>query len=141
MQKDISHIFGRFVGREVPMTETSTRVRGGGKPYNLDACRPASPDDPVLRELKAEADRFGLSLRIWLPGMVATMELNPDRLNVRIRKAADGKWRISDDISIDASLKLRETFASIIARGVDDKVPVMKPVRLKMPGKGNSPFY
>lgn len=136
MQKDISHIFGRFVGREVPMTETKTRVRVGGKPYDLDACRPVSPDDPVLRELKAEADRFGLSLRIWLPGMVATMEINPDRLNVHIVKSTDGKWRIGDNISIDASAKLRETFDSIIARGVDDKVPVMKPVRLKMPGQG-----
>ena len=136
MQKDISHIFGRFAGREVPMTETKERVRVGRKSYELTECRPASPDDPVLADLKAEADRFGLSLRIWWPGMVATMELNPDRLNIHIRKDAGGKWRIGNDISIDASSKLRETFASIIARGVDNEVPVMKPVRLKMPGQG-----
>ncbi|MEZ0224776.1 MAG: hypothetical protein ACAH83_09505 [Alphaproteobacteria bacterium] len=136
MQKDISHIFGRFAGREVPMTETKSRVRVGGKTHELTECRPTSQDASVLQELRQEANRFGLSLRIWWPGMAATMEINPNRLNVYIRKDAEGKWRIGDDISIDASSKLRETFASIIARGVDQEVPVMKPVRLKMPGQG-----
>ncbi|TAL32769.1 MAG: hypothetical protein EPN97_09750 [Alphaproteobacteria bacterium] len=133
MQKDISHIFGRFAGREVPLTETKTRMKVAGKPYELKEYS-AAPNDPVLQELRQEADRFGLSLRIWWPGMVATMELNPDRLNVHIRKDNDGKWRISDDISTDASQKLRETFASIVARGVDKDVPVLKPLRLKPPG-------
>jgi hypothetical protein len=136
MQQDISHIFGRFAGREVPMTETKNRVKVGRKSYVLTECRPTSPDDPVLADLQQEADRFGLSLRIWLPGTVATMEINPNRLNVYIQKNPDGKWRIGDDISIDASSKLRETFASIVARGVDKEVPVMKPVRFKMPGPG-----
>jgi hypothetical protein len=136
MQKDISHIFSRFVGREVPMTETKTPVRVGRKSYELKECRPASPNDPVLAELKAEADRFGLTLRVWWPGMVATMEVNPNRLNIHIEQGRDGKWRIADNISIDASLKLRETFASIVARGIDTDVPVMKPIRLRSPGQG-----
>lgn len=136
MQKDLSHIFGRFIGSEVPMTETKNRVKVGHKSFELTECRPTSPDDQVLAELRREADRFGLTLRIWWPGMVATMEINPNRLNVHIEKAADGKWRIADNISIDASQKLRETFASIINRGVDREVPVMKPVSLKMPKPG-----
>jgi hypothetical protein len=132
MQPDIARIFGKYAGREVPMKEETRRYTVAGKSCVQKELSPPAGDS-VLEELRDDADRLGLSLRVWYPGMAGTMELNPRRLNVHIEKAEDGKWRIAGNISIDGAAALPQTFVSVVQRGVDEALAVTAPLRLKKP--------
>ena len=135
MQPDLTPVFGRFAGREVLIFENKRRVDIGDR--DITITEPTlSPGDATVRELKEEVARQGLELRLWLENMVGTMEINPKRLNVYVRKGDDGKYRIGDDISLEGGAPLADGFAAIVARGVDTPVPVMKPLQIKLPGGG-----
>ncbi len=99
---DLSLIFGRFAGREVDMLE-ETKVLdlpNLGIKQTITSVMPANPKDPVLEEMKSEAKKNGLSLRIWWDGIVGTMDYRTDRVNARIEKCGDGKWRVSSRFNI-----------------------------------------
>ena len=78
---DLSALFNKFVGKEVQSPVLS------------------SPD-PVIEEMKEVACDNGLVLRVWFPGMMGTMDHRLDRLNARIEKDADGKWRVGSKFNL-----------------------------------------
>jgi hypothetical protein len=131
MQPEISPIFNRFVGREVELQETIHQMTIGGKAFEIPEYKLVE-NQPVIEELRGVTELYGLQLRLWLPDTVGTMEVNTNRVNMHVDKSGDGKYRISDRISIDASAQLKETIASRMVKGSETEVPVMKPLRLKV---------
>lgn len=124
-------IFGRFAHKEVPMTETKHTRKIGGEEYEFSDVRPSDENHPVLQDLRKTAKKCGVTLRVWWPGMIATMEFNRDRLNVHIEKGGDGKWRISERMNLDASPDIIRTMDEVIAQGLDSDLKVRKPFQLK----------
>lgn len=92
---DVSNLFNKFAGREVPMAETQRKMTIGGKEYTFNEVSPADKNDPVLAEMRDEAKKHGLSLRVWWEGIMGTMDYRMDRVNAHIEKAQDGKWRVA----------------------------------------------
>jgi hypothetical protein len=91
-KRDVSHIFNKFAGREVPMKEEPFVIRG--KTYTQ--IRLADDKDPTVQEMRDAAKEAGLKLRLWWPGIAGTMDFRMDRVNAHIEKAPDGKWRVSN---------------------------------------------
>ncbi|TAL38955.1 MAG: hypothetical protein EPN97_03185 [Alphaproteobacteria bacterium] len=91
-KRDVSHIFNKFAGREVPMKEEPFVIRG--KTYTQ--VRLANDDDPTVGELEQEAKKNGLKLRLWWPGVAGTADFRMDRVNAHIEKGKDGKYRIGN---------------------------------------------
>ncbi|MFZ4762118.1 MAG: hypothetical protein ACOYK8_04830 [Alphaproteobacteria bacterium] len=85
----ISEEFNRFSGLSVNIIET-TRDTSRGSFVVPQLVGP----DPVVEDLKHSAHQAGLRLRLWLPGMMSTMDVKGDRLNAYVEKAADGIYRI-----------------------------------------------
>jgi len=97
---NITALFNKFTGREVPMTETSHTIMIGGKPFTIDEINLADPNDATLREMKKLADDNGLILRTWWPGTVGTCDYMTNRVNAHIEKSADGKYRVDNRFDI-----------------------------------------
>ncbi len=91
-KRDVSDLFNKFAGREVPMKEEPFTIRG--KTYTQ--VRLANDKDPTVEEMRDEAKSHGLSLRVWWPGTAGTADFRMDRVNAHIEKAADGKWRVTN---------------------------------------------
>lgn len=94
--RDVSDIFNKFAGREVPMNSRTVKVAG----YTLHEIQPALNPDPVLTEMKDEAKKHGLTLRVWWDGIMGTMDYRTNRVNAHIEKEADGKYRVSNRFDI-----------------------------------------
>jgi hypothetical protein len=132
--QNISELFGRFVGRDVAVRETITTVKIGGEIMDIAEARIAPGRQPVLQELKDEAARHGITTRVMTPGAIVTMDFDPNRLNVYLHRDGDGTYRIGGDMHFDGQRRMQETFESIVKRGVDKDVSVMRPLRLKPAG-------
>ncbi|MEZ0259448.1 MAG: hypothetical protein ACAH80_00470 [Alphaproteobacteria bacterium] len=130
-RKKMVKIFGRFMQAEVPMTEQQRVMKVAGEEITFHEVNFTDVNHPVLVDLRKTAKQCGLDLRIWFPGMVGTMELNTNRLNVHIDKGTDGKWRISERMNFDASPSIIRTMDEIIARGLDKELTVRKPFQFK----------
>ena len=98
---DISKIFNKFAGREVEMLEEekTLHLKSLGD-IKLTEVTLKNPNDPVVKEMSDEAAKNGLSLRLWWPGIMGTMDYNTSRVNAHIEKEADGKYRISPHFSL-----------------------------------------
>lgn len=95
LKRSISGIFKKFAGREVGMTEETYTVRGKTfTQVKLDT------SDPVIKEMRDEASKNGLKLRLWWPGVQGTPDARPDRVNIHIEKSDDGKWRVGKKFDI-----------------------------------------
>lgn len=101
MQNDVSHLFNKFAGREVAMTERTETVdfKHIGK-QTFTVVEPANKDEPLFKEMQSEAKKHGLSLRLFWPGMMGTMDYRTDRVNANIEKGDDGKWRVGKHFGI-----------------------------------------
>ena len=98
---NITAAFNKFAGKEVPMLEeTKTIHLGMHGDYTHTEVKPANPKDPVLEAMQKTADKKGLSLRVWWPGMAGTADFRDDRVNAHIEKGGDGKWRVSPKFDI-----------------------------------------
>ncbi|MEZ0223500.1 MAG: hypothetical protein ACAH83_03020 [Alphaproteobacteria bacterium] len=92
MKKDLTALFGKFAGREIPVREGYDETTG--KTLFVEALnRP----EPVFEEMKQEAKSNGLILRVIFPGARITKDALRNRVNARIEKDAGGKWRVSKD--------------------------------------------
>jgi hypothetical protein len=99
---EISSIFNKFAGREVPMTEEvkTIELKSIGITETHTDVFPTNPHDPVLEEMRNEAKKNGLILRIWWPGVNGTADMRNDRVNATIEKGVDGKWRVGSRFDI-----------------------------------------
>lgn len=99
---NLSAIFGRFAGQEIEFTETPYKreLKSIGQTIEGVTIQPANSDDPVLKDMRKTAEAHGLSLRLWWPGLMGTMDFRGDRVNAHIEKEADGKYRIQPHFSI-----------------------------------------
>jgi len=88
---NLSNIFSRYAGKEIKMVEGTFKYRGKDYPE----VRLKNPKDPLLKEIQKTAQKNGLSLRVFWPGVAGTMDYRTDRVNADINKSPDGKWRIS----------------------------------------------
>ena len=99
--RDLGHIFNKFAGREVPMVEEK---KVHHSPYTGDheytQIKLADPNDPTVQEMRDEAKKHGLKLRLWWDGIAGTMDFRTDRVNAHIEKEADGKYRVSKRFNI-----------------------------------------
>jgi len=96
MRRDISHIFNKFTGREVPLKEEPIKI--GKETYTQ--LKLANPNDPVLKEMQETAKAHGLKLRVFWPGVRGTADARIDRANTTLEKGADGKWRVGKNFRI-----------------------------------------
>jgi len=99
-RKDVSSLFNKFAGREVPMVERSSSFQKGGKTYTVPVILLECGNDPLLEEMKKVAKDNGLTLRLWWKGRMGTMDHRLDRVNVHIEKCPDGKWRIGKNFNL-----------------------------------------
>lgn len=95
--KDLSAIFGRFAGRELPLLEEQKEVLPG---VIVPIYRLRDKNDPLIGEMEAAARQERLSLRLWLPDSMGTADYKPNRVNAYVKKAPDGVFRISSTFSI-----------------------------------------
>lgn len=98
--KTLSALFNKFAGREVPLTVTPQSRQIGGQTYNYDIIDLADKNDPTIAEIQKTAEDNGLRLRLWLPGAMGTMDVQPNRLNVHVDKEADGKYRVQKNFGL-----------------------------------------
>ncbi|MBU6476123.1 MAG: hypothetical protein KGL10_06205 [Alphaproteobacteria bacterium] len=89
----ITALFNKFAGREIQVVENARTMNIGGQTCTFDEVSPVN-GEPTLKEMEKTANDNGLRLRVWFPGTVGTMDLRMDRVNVRVSKAPDGKWRV-----------------------------------------------
>lgn len=92
MKKDLTSIFGKFAGSEIPVREGYDETTG--KTLFVEVLN--SPE-PVFEEMKRAASVNGFSLRIIFPGSRITKDRKPNRVNARVEKDAAGIWRVSDN--------------------------------------------
>jgi hypothetical protein len=95
MKHDLTRLFNKFAGREVLMTETTQTRKVAGQDVTYTTVSPTNPKDPVIEEMNQLAKNNGLKLRVWFPNTFGTMDARSDRMNVRVEKEADGKYRVS----------------------------------------------
>jgi hypothetical protein len=102
---DIIKAFSKYAGREVPMTEIE--VSASPLTSGFTIAEPADRHDAVLREMRDEAKAMGFKLFVAWPGHstplhapFAPVKHRDDRINARIEKGADGKWRVSGEFRI-----------------------------------------
>lgn len=94
-KRNIGHIFNKFAGREINMTEETYTVKGRTfTQVKLDT------SDPVIKEMRDEAARNGFKMRVWWPGVAGKPDARHDRVNVHIERHGDGKWRVGDKFDI-----------------------------------------
>ena len=101
MKKNITQLFNKFAGREVPMKEELVTWTGKnlGTVTFTDVSL-ADENDPTIREMEKLAKKNGVTLRIEWTGKMSLIDHKDDRVNVFIEKAPDGKWRISNRFEI-----------------------------------------
>lgn len=95
MQRDVSHLFNHFAGKEFPMREMAAKP-----PHKGQHVAPENPQHPLIADMQQEAEKHGLKLRLCWPGKVMTRDLRADRVNAHVVKAADGTWRIGSTFNI-----------------------------------------
>lgn len=100
MTQDITTLFNKFASKEIEMNENTQTLKIGGKDYTFTEVRLANAKDPTVTEMKATAAKAGLSLRLWFPGTIGTMDYRLDRVNAHIEKEADGKYRVSSRFNL-----------------------------------------
>ena len=100
MRKDVSDIFNKFAGREVPMHEEKKTMQIGCVIKKFTAVSLADEKDPVLKEMSKEARKNGMTLRVLWPGKGYTPDYIRTRVNAHIEKGADGKYRVSPKFDI-----------------------------------------
>jgi len=82
MAQDLTKLFNKFAGKEIPVSFASNRR------------------DPTLEEMENLAKANGLILRVWFPDTLGTMDLRNDRINAYVNKEADGKYRVGNNFKI-----------------------------------------
>ena len=91
MEKDLTHIFNRFTGMEIPVHEAYD-----GRTGKTLAVKVLSNHDPVVEGMEKAARDNGLSLRVCFTGKAYPADHEPDRVNVHVDKMPDGAWRVSN---------------------------------------------
>ena len=97
---EVSALFNKFAGVEIAVKEEEKEITIGKDKYPYTHVEFANPSDPVLVGMNETAKKNGLSLRIWLPNSMGTMDYRLDRVNVNVQKDPDGKWRIGKTFSL-----------------------------------------
>lgn len=91
----------KYAGREVQVESKKVSYKMPDGTVLYEGTRTdLKKDDPVVADLTAEAKKHGLTVRLWLPDSMGTMDLRYDRLNVRIEPESDGKYRIQPHFGI-----------------------------------------
>jgi hypothetical protein len=100
MRVDLTKVFGKFAGREVPVNERAEEYRVGRLTKTRIVASPADESPPVVQEMTEEAQKHGLKLRVLWPGRGYTDDYVRNRVNAHVEKAKDGKWRIAAKFDI-----------------------------------------
>lgn len=95
MRTNLASSFNKFAGREVSVTEKTQDYKG--RSYTTAEY---DTNDAAITEIRAEAAAMGLSVRVWMPNSMGTMDFRTNRLNVDIAKESDGKYRVQDNFRI-----------------------------------------
>ncbi len=90
---DILKIFNKYAGKEIHVDVREEKSTYEGEVYTREIVDPIR-NEPTLTAMEKLADRHGLKLRVWFPDTINTMEYRADRVNVRVSKSRDGKWRV-----------------------------------------------
>lgn len=86
--------FDNYIG-EVILVDETTSIRNSkhSGEYEHTAYK-LSKEDKILNNICNEIKADGLSVRIWYPNTVGTMDIRNDRINIQIEKK-DDKYTIS----------------------------------------------
>jgi hypothetical protein len=102
LPSNLSNVFNRFVGMEVPVTEERVRFpsRGLQQPF-IRTYALGDVSHETVAELSEAARSVGKSLRFIFPHMESYELVDPDRLNVVVDKdSTDDVWRIQDQFTL-----------------------------------------
>ena len=100
-QRNISYLFHKFTGREVPLKEEKiSYTDDAGVFHNYTSIDLADPNNSTIQEMTKVAGDNGLRLRVLWPQMKRAPDFAANRMTVSIEKAIDGKWRITDKFRI-----------------------------------------
>lgn len=94
---DLNKIFNKFAGKEIGPYSEKVAPNARGIRMVKDFL---NDNHPVIKEMKKVADTCGLKLRVWFPGTMGTMDMRGDRVNAKVEKGADGKYRIGNEFYI-----------------------------------------
>lgn len=84
----LSAIFEKYAGRAVE-TYTNPAPASRGAVERLD------PQDQTVAALRAELEAEGVSLRLWMPNGIGTMDFKPNRMNVHVGPDNQGVYRLA----------------------------------------------
>ena len=84
--------FDSFIGKKVLVKETKVKITLLGieeevSEYNI------SDDDTTIADIRKVAGK--LPMRVWLPDTVGTMDVQGNRLNVRVEKQDDASYEVT----------------------------------------------
>ena len=102
MAKNIAALFNQFAGKEVQFIEQQVIYEVGDKLFPINDCRPV-PNEPIIAAMEKVARDNDLVLQLSYLSLSApckTEDVNPNRVNVQIKKDADGKYRVSSSFGI-----------------------------------------
>ena len=91
----ISDLFNDFAGKEVEMLERKYEYRG--KNYTEYTIKKGDETITAMQDLAKEND---VTLRMWAPGSVGTMDFRMNRVNGGVEQGTDGKWRVGSSFTI-----------------------------------------
>lgn len=97
---NLKDIFGKFAGREIPLVEKPYEVKLTNRTIKGTQLELADENHPTLAEMNDTAAMNGLTLRLWWPGVMGTMDMRDDRVNAHLEKSNDGKWRVANKFNI-----------------------------------------
>lgn len=97
-QHQLSSIFGKFAGKEVPLIEREYEI--GSQPKKIKQWEPVNINDPTISEMRKTAADNGLVLRLFWPGMGGDNFYRTDRVNAWLEKGKDDKWRVANKFTI-----------------------------------------
>ena len=104
MKKNITQLFNKFAGREVPMSEGTLTLRGGTV---IPDVRLADSNDSTIKEMEKVAHDNGLMIAFYWAGCpgLPSFSFPPEKYVIaNIEKESDGKWRVSKKLALSKDL-------------------------------------
>jgi len=85
--------FNFFVGRKVAVTETKETIHLASLGDREFTTCEIAPEETLIKEISEVAGTD--YIRVWLPGVLGTCDVRPNRLNVHIDKMTDGSYELT----------------------------------------------
>lgn len=90
----LPEIFSKFAGVEIPTKAVPIQVGFNQHVYVVQ--QPTEAGIEILENISLIANKNNINLRLWLPNSMGTMDIQHDRLNIKVKAESTSKWRIQN---------------------------------------------